>query len=359
MVIKWPVQINKFTFRALPRRALFKLQLIMRIFLFSVFVFLASCNSQSNDNEILKSKKLKVSDSILFPTEFVLFDNLLIISDYGDTDYFKLIDVKSDKVVKQFGRLGDGPCELKPNSILQKVNDSTLGVFDRQNFTYLEFPLDNADSIFCHNETKKFDFNIQKLIKLDSEIYLGVGLYDGRYILTNSSNYSIDSVFIEYPFNNDLPISFEEKAMLFQGNFTNNLDKSRIAFATRSSPVLDILSFEDNKIQLIKRIQGSNLPVFASENSGTMIGATLDNSNVWGFLSITSSDSYLYVLYSGKRTDEEYQISDVVMVYDWDGNLIKRITLDQEVSEIVVDGNDNYLIGYLDDGKSNLFQFNL
>lgn len=359
MVIKRPVQINKFTFRALLKRALFKLQLIMRIFLFSVLVFLASCNSQSNDNEILKSKKLKVSDSILFPTEFVLFDNLLIISDYGDTDYFKLIDVKSDKVVKQFGRLGDGPCELKPNSILQKVNDSTLGVFDRQNFTYLEFPLENADSIFCQNETKKFDFNIQKLIKLDSEIYLGVGLYDGRYILTNSSNYSIDSVFIEYPFNNDLPISFEEKAMLFQGNFTNNLDKSRIAFATRSSPVLDILSFQNNEVELIKRIQGSTLPIFTSENSGEMVGASLGDHNVWGFLSITSSDSFIYGLYSGKKTKEEYQKSNLVYVYDWDGNIIKKIVLDQEVSDIVVDDSDDYLIGYLDDGKSNLYQFNL
>lgn len=330
-----------------------------RIILITSLVILASCKYQSEDYEVLQSKKLDISDSIMHSTELVFLGDLLVISDFGDVDYFKVIDVNSDRIVKRFGKLGEGPCELKPYSTIQKVNNFTLGVFDRQDFSYLEYSLDKVDSVFCQNETKKFDFNIQKLIKLNSEVFLGVGLYDGRYLLTNSVNYSIDSVFFEYPFNSELPITYEEKAMLFQGNFTNNLDNSRIAFATRSSPVLDILSFEDNKIRLIKRIQGSKLPVFASENSGTMIGATLDNSNLWGFLSITSSNSYLYVLYSGKRTDEDYQISDVVMVYDWDGNLIKRIKLDQEVSEIVVDGNDNYLIGYLDDGKSNLYQFNL
>lgn len=358
MVRKRPVQINKFNFRA-PNRELFYKTLTMKNIIFFIgFIFFASCKDHSEDLEVLKSNRLDVSNSILNPTEFVFLGDLLVISDFGDEEYFKAIDVNSDKIVKRFGKLGEGPCELKPNSIVQKVNNFTLGVFDRQDFSYLEYSLDKVDSIFCQKETKKFDFNIQKLLKLNSDVFLGVGLYDGRYILTNSSTYSIDSVFFDYPFNSELPISYEEKAMLFQGNFTNKLDNSRIAFATRSSPILDILSFEDNTIKLIKRIQGSKLPVFTSENSGTMIGATLDDSNEWGFLSITSSNSYIYVLYSGKRTDEEYQISDVVLVYDWDGNLIKKIILDQEVSEIAIDGDDKYLIGYLDDGKSNLYLFN-
>jgi hypothetical protein len=188
---------------------------------------------------------------------------------------------------------------------------------------------------------------------------LGAGLFDGRYVLTNSTNYSIDSIFLDYPFNDELPISFEEKAMLFQGNFTTNSKIQRVAFATRSSPALDILSFESSKIDVVKRVSGTTLPIFSSENTGQLIGATIDNSNVWGFLSITSSDSYLYVLYSGKRTDNEYQNSDIVLVYNWNGELVKRLKLDREVSNVAVDENDNYLMGYLDDGKANLFLFEL
>lgn len=354
------VLYNKFNLKELPAKELFHDRMSMKkVLLIFIVLSLYSCREQNNNNnfELIKSSRLDVSDSIRLSSDFIFLGDLLILSDFGDFDYLKAIDVKSDKIVKKFGKLGEGPCEIKPHSNIQRVNDFTVGVFDRQGFRYLEYSIENIDSVYCQNETKKFDFNIQKLVKLNDDFFFGVGLYDGRYILTNSTNYSIDSIFLDYPFNDELPISFEEKAMLFQGNFTTNSKLQRIAFATRSSPALDILSFESNKIDVVKRISGTTLPIFASDNTGQLIGATLDNSNVWGYLSITSSNSYLYLLYSGKRTDEEYQNSDIVLVYDWDGNLVKKLNLDQKVSEIVVDEDDNYLVGYLDDGRANLFLY--
>lgn len=324
-----------------------------------IILTLFSCKEDKEEFEVIKSKRLAVSDSIRSSIDFLFIRDLLILSDFGDSYYFKVVDIQSDQIIQKFGKLGEGPCEIKPYSNVQKIDDFTVGVFDLHNFKYLDFSINNIDSIFCQSETKNFDFNLQKLIKLKENLFLGAGLYEGRYILTNSTNYSIDSIFLDYPFNDELPISFEEKAMLFQGNFTTNSKLQRIAFATRSSPALDILSFESNKIDVVKRISGTTLPIFASENTGQLIGATLDNSNVWGYLSITSSNSYLYLLYSGKRTDDEYQKSDKVLVYNWNGDLVKRLKLDQEVSNVAVDENDNYLIGYLDDGKANLFLFEL
>ncbi len=48
-----------------------------------------------------------------------------------------------------------------------------------------------------------------------------------------------------------------------------------------------------------------------------------------------------------------------VLVYDWEGNPVNMLELDQEINMLAVNEDDNYLIGYLDDGKANLFRFDL
>lgn len=309
--------------------------------------------------EVVNSIRLKVSDSIGVSSDLLFIDDFLYISDFQGSNFFKIIDVRSDRVINSFGAIGDGPCEIKRYSNIQIVNDSTIGVFVRPDFRYVEFNFQNVDSIFCINETSNFDFGLQKLVKIGKNKFLGAGLYDGRYILTNNLNYEIDSVFMDYPFNKDIPISYEEKAMLFQGNFTYNPSKGFIAFATRSTKSLDILSIKKNEIKSVARISGDELPIFTSENSGNSVSASLSKDNIWGYLSITSSDSHIYVLYSGRKTFQDYNKSNIVLVIDWNGNLIRKISLDREVSEIAVNQNESILVGYVDDGNSNLILFNL
>lgn len=333
--------------------------------LFIGFIFfLVSCSEPRGDhgtlkNEFLYSKRLSVSDSIGFSADLLFVNNFLVVSEYEGLDYLKIIDINSDRVVKKFGKIGEGPCELKLHSNIQKVGSTSIGVFVRPDFNFIEFNLENLDSLNCLNETNEFDFNLQKLVSLDTGLFLGVGLFNGRYVLTNSKDYKIDSVFLDYPFHKELNISFEEKAMLFQGDFTIQPHIKRVAFATRSFDALDIFSFEGKKIKVIKRIFGNKLPVFSSENTGTSFSANLDKSNIWGYLSVSSSNSNIYLLYSGKRTDDNFQKSNIVLVYDWDGNPVRKIELDQEVSGIAVNEIGKYLVGYLDDGRSNFYLFDL
>lgn len=328
-------------------------------------VFLAfSCNEKqetfdSFEIESLYSKRLNVSDSIRFSADLLFVNDFLVISDYDGLDFLKIIDVKSDKVIKSFGRKGEGPCEIQANSNIQKIGSSSVGVHVKPDLNYVEFNLENLDSIYCQNETTAFDYNFQKLVKLEEGRFFGSGIFEGRYALTNNQDYKIDSVFLEYPFQKDLSISFGEMAMLFQGNFTIQHQIQRLAFATMSSKALDIFSFEDNKIKVIKRFFGNELPVFTSLNDGVTVKAPLSGNNVWGYLSISSSNFNIYLLHSGRRTDDNYNKSNVVLVYDWDGNPVRRFELDQEVSIIAVDELGKKLVGYIDDGRSNFYVFDL
>jgi hypothetical protein len=51
--------------------------------------------------------------------------------------------------------------------------------------------------------------------------------------------------------------------------------------------------------------------------------------------------------------------SKTVLVYDWEGNPIKVLELDQELNLISVSQNDDYLVGYVDDGQANLYKYKL
>lgn len=326
--------------------------------------FIISCSERQDTfdsfkSELIYSKRLNISDSIGFSADLLFVNDFLVVSEYEGLDYFKIIDIKSDIVVKKFGKIGEGPCEIKLHSNIQKVGTSSIGVYVRPDFNYVEYNLENLDSLYCHNETNEFDFNFQKLVNLDKGRFLGVGLFNGRYVLTNNKNYRIDSVFLDYPFDNELNISFEEKAMLFQGDFTIQPLIYRVAFATRSFEALDIFSFDGKEMEVINRISGNKLPAFSSENDGTTISANLSESNIWGYLSVSSSNSHIYLLYSGKRTDDDFQKSNIVLVYDWEGNPIREIVLDQEVSIIAVNETGKNLVGYLDDGRSNFYLFDL
>lgn len=326
--------------------------------------FIISCSEKKDTvdsfkSELIYSKRLNISDSIGFSADLLFVNDYLVVSEYEGLDYFKIINIKSDKVIKKFGKKGEGPCEIKLHSNIQKVGSSSIGVFVRPDFNYVEYNLENLDSLYCHSETKEFDFNFQKLVNLDKGLFLGVGLFNGRYVLTNSNDYKIDSVFLDYPFDKDLNISYEEKAMLFQGDFTIQPVINRVAFATRSIEALDIFSFDGKEMEVVKSISGNKLPVFSSSNDGVTISANLSESNIWGYLSVSSSNSHIYLLYSGKRTGDDFQKSKIVLVYDWEGNPIRKIELDQEVSTIAVNETGKYLIGYLDDGRSNFYLFDL
>jgi hypothetical protein len=85
----------------------------------------------------------------------------------------------------------------------------------------------------------------------------------------------------------------------------------------------------------------------------------MESDNKYGCLSTSVSDEFIYILFSGKTMKENAMYSKTVLVYDWEGNPIKVLELDQELNLISVSQNDDYLVGYADDGQANLYKYRL
>jgi hypothetical protein len=85
----------------------------------------------------------------------------------------------------------------------------------------------------------------------------------------------------------------------------------------------------------------------------------MESDNKYGCLSTSVSDNFIYILFSGKTMKENALYSNTVLVYDWEGNPIKVLELDQQLNLISVSQNDEYLVGSVDDGQANLYKYKL
>lgn len=123
-------------------------------------------------------------------------------------------------------------------------------------------------------------------------------------------------------------------------------DGDRLCVAHPGMAVLSFASVEDRTLREVKRIE-YNKPVVVSRGEQSL----LDHENSYScFRSMSPTNDYLYLLYSGKRSQRsgkgeipDYE-SNHLLVYDWDGNLVVRYYLSRNVSSIFVDGDELYCL---------------
>jgi hypothetical protein len=65
------------------------------------------------------------------------------------------------------------------------------------------------------------------------------------------------------------------------------------------------------------------------------------------YFSIRADDNYIYVLYLGEETDNhpsaKLKYPHLVFIFDWGGNLIKKLDIGHPVREITIDDKHNLL----------------
>lgn len=87
-----------------------------------------------------------------------------------------------------------------------------------------------------------------------------------------------------------------------------------------------------------------------------------DAENRMGYWDIDVTEEYIYTLYSGReRTDPNQSTGNKVFVFDWEGNPIKQLNLDVEVSRIAVDQNNEtlYAVANDDNNEALIVSFSL
>ena len=325
-------------------------------------LFVASCTSDKKDHilsDLFPVKKdiqgevfqLPEGVQLNMPSQLVVLDSILIISDQflieDDRYIFLLYDFHTDSY-SIFGRLGRGPNEFYTPVHLSRIPNEPgrFGVFDRRLFTYSEISIDSLlakSNYFTEKRYMDFDSYFSRLIKIDDTHFVGTGMFpEGRYNASDQHGEIIASGGV-YPFEDEHPYPYRVKGMAYQALIASHPKESWFVSATHSSANYEILKYDENGFAYINK---THLYPAVFENASTENSLRIinDPDNIEGFKNIDTTQEYIYLLYSGKKyKEDQYWYGNKVFVIDWEGEPVIQFNLNQDVTKITVDANNELL----------------
>lgn len=336
----------------------------MKNYLFPVlflFIFF-SCKDNKKDiidnfNKIenINHTPIKLTDDSYFSKVWKIYcvDNLLIAYDVDNTFLFSITDMSKKVMLSKFGKLGQGPNEiLGMVTATSVINKNTISFFEpNKSILYTINYEDTTNPVLTEVISVKEIGMIMTLTPLSSDLFIATGIFEqGRYMLLDKSGKVISYNF-DYPsFSNDEIFTNAHKAMAFQGELTVRPDGKRFFSTCEDSEVFEIIELtQNNKLNKLFQFHGE-LGNFKPEGDGiNSVSAAVSRNSKMKFIDSCCTQKYIYLLYSDRVIgDNLYNayLANKVLVFDWDGNPVKLLNLDTDVSNIAINEDDRYMYGY-------------
>ena len=292
-------------------------------------------------------------------------DTYLIGLDYGLDEFFYRYNYRTDNPdsVYRFGNKGQGPDDFIYPFSLQYLNDSLMGTYDAQTRLFSEVSLNsNSEQIKC--KSLRLDNLMSfKVLKTHYNQYIGMGAYqEGMFLLFDSLGNTVRS-FFEFPFKDatEKAIKNQLRAMAYQGEIVTNLSGTKFVYTARSGDIIHFYDISENDIQLIKKLE-KRFPEYVPEEKNGGFSSAIKAASETGYIDLYATDNYVFMLYSG-RTFKEYKEKvfegNLLMIYDWSGNLKKEILLDIPCKNICITPNEEIMWAIAEIPEPTIVRFDL
>ena len=293
-------------------------------------------------------------------------DYFIVRNNSVDNTKLLAIDLETKQNPIYFGATGAGPLELA-NAGPMVVDSVSVRIYDAGGSKLLNYQLDNfahgspaVDRIF----RTKGRGGVISLASLSDSVYVVSGIFpEGRLCLINQDGEIISWVG-DYPMPPDVSVEvpFHVLGIAYQSKICRKPGGSRVALAARYGGIVQIFDidvFNGTAVE-IKRIN-TFFPTFSTwDFDGTPNFRSTEDTK-WGYLSVASSDKYIFALYSGKyqRQGESFNTSNQIHVFDWDGNPHCLINLDTDGSFIAVNKDKLFLLTSDPDNGYDIVEYKL
>lgn len=298
-------------------------------------------------------------------------DSQLVYVGNDDSDTPLLIfDAKSGALLAHLGREGDGPGEYRYVSSIQPLADGQGGrqrgvlIFDGAARRLTRFHLLDPGTAKVDSPitaTINAGGYITGLAVLPDSSLIGPGLFTSHRL----ARLRLDGTLIELigptPDNpHDLPVPVLEH--VYQSTLAARPDGSRIALATRFMNHIELYD-ANGSLQRVVNGPISVAPVFEVAMAGGAPTMASDEDLRFGYTGIAAGQRYIFALFSGRRRGDyapsEATYADELHVFDWDGNLVRIITLDRALSHIAISPDEHALYGIAYEPEEALVAYDL
>ncbi len=282
----------------------------------------------ADDIEVVSNKKFKITKA---KDIYLLNDSVLAALTFNDDTVFKFISVSEGELYGSYIEKGlrYGGTSLSAQGIEGKyfyLKDDKEG----NNLTKLK--KGHFERNLNVNDCEKYRLKVD-----DKSIHLFLNLNDSTFLLRLTSRWSKPEI-IKYNVLNDTYSEAFEQVTSFSDSYyaTTKIDRSMIAFLHREKKVIQIFS-GDGKYQ-----QRINLNQAKKDGEPQYFG-------------IYATNEFIYC----RRSELNGDINQI-LVFNWSGDMIGAMNLDENISHFVVNSHNNIIYSlYIDRKKIVRVSFNL
>ena len=266
--------------------------------------------------------------------------------------YQLIITDTTGKIVRRTIRKGQGPGEMTYLFYINFVTDSLLYAYDGYALRYF--------LIF-----RKSDIIKKSNPKPIKSLTLGQGYSSIKCMIDDSKFISVNSRTKDKFYIQDT--SFRILRKIGQFNF-KNINENNIYYINTAynnkiavSPDkrkfaafythLDLIEIYDTTGSLIFRAKGpDNIELYnfnPSKITRSKAYATTEKKSKWAYKSVKTYKNYIFALYNGNFDDDKaYFKNQKLLVFDWNGNLIKYFYLTEPIVDFAIDAQNNVLYAF-------------
>jgi len=334
-------------------------------------IFCLGCNNGMDEQEPLSDFKVlpRISlngndiklknDSVLYdPRNIQVFDSLAICYDNNGYTAFSIINLNDGSLVRRFAQTGNGKNQYNINSLnLNRINK------EKRHFTlyetsalhrFFKFDLDSLIKNVNYNPKlistlpPEFTFLEPTLLsdsiitgnisfsKLDSKVIGRFNVITQKLITSVDLTMPKNDIFKEY-YDRD-NIGWTKSAL--GGKLAVRPNGNEIANFSARGALFQIFNINRNDTRLVKE-KLYYLPSFKIMDLGHgVVKSKFTAANRYGFNNIAATNDFIFTLFNGKpsETPESSALSsNIILVYDWNGNPVKQIILDKDCYQIAID----------------------
>lgn len=327
------------------------------LYILSSFICLVSCTEKSDKTmiDLFKSKsneQTKISriktDSIRNPYIMNYHNGMLVFGDIFQPKFISILNGNNGDFLGDFASRGVGPDEFVHLANISCINDE-ISLWDagKSTLTFTKIDRNNILSPTFQNIKIKEDttlLSVFQVIPLQEDLFVATGIIKNHRFALLDKNGNILKRFGDYPKDYKSNNTDIENGAIYQCLLASQNEKKVFAAACGIGESIMFYDINNkNKPNLIREFTFDHPQYDLTGNNEQPIIFSKDSKN--GFIDIKSSSNYCICLFSGEvRTSENDYGGNKILLFDWNGNPIKLIVLEQQYTNLAIDEENKRIL---------------
>jgi hypothetical protein len=332
--------------------------------LFLPALFLLSCQSNDSSKKLISefpdsgsliSKEIAMDSTVLIPSKILVFPDKAVILDNGKESLFKVFSLPDFSLLYSFGKQGEGPDEfsfVSANS-LQKRGDDLVVI---SGTTLRKIRMEEEGSVMGESVAllKSNAGPVNRLLMINDSTYI-CDIFDAKpggpeYQTVHLPSAKEVATFGKYP-----EQSTDQNSG--QGNLYRDFGKTTVI--NPKDGRLAAFYFLQNQIKFYNPKGDFLREIGVEVLEKPVSGEELDLFWVEPY----ATENHIYVMFVGKPKSEIAEEFETfrphLEIWDWEGNLLERYTLDQFLTSYAVSEKRQKIYGFSYFKEGVLFEYDL